>query len=83
MIWLTDAKYLNDYKIRIKFNDDKEVIVDLEKHLEGSIFKPLKDLEYFKQVKFNPDSDTIEWENGADFAPVFLYEIGKVITKIA
>lgn len=83
MVWLIDAKYLNDYKIWLKFNDNQEMVVDLEKHLDGLIFEPLKKVEYFKQVKFNSDSDTIEWENGADFAPAFLYEIGEVITKSA
>lgn len=83
MIWLIDAKYFSGYKIWLKFNDNKEMIVDLEKHLEGSIFEPLKNIEYFKQVKFNPDSDTIEWENGADFSPTFLHEIGKLISNIA
>lgn len=83
MIWLIDAKYVSDYKIWIKFNNNKEMIVNLEKHLEGAIFEPLKNIEYFKQVKFSSDSDTIEWENGADFAPVFLHEIGELISKTA
>lgn len=83
MVWLIDAKYLNEYKIWIKFNDNKEMIVDLEKYLEGTIFAPLKSIEYFKKVIFNSDSETIEWENGADFAPIFLHEIGEVISKIA
>lgn len=83
MIWLVNGKYLNDYKVLVEFNDNKEMIVDLENHLEGEIFEPLKDMDYFKQVKFNPESETIEWENGADFAPVFLYEIGQVISKTA
>jgi len=32
-------------------------------------------LDYFKnfQIKYN----TIEWENGADYAPEYLYEIGE------
>lgn len=72
MICLIDAKYLNDYKIWVKFNDNTEMIVNLEEYLDGTIFEPLKNVEQFKQVKFNPDSDTIEWDNGADFAPVFL-----------
>ena len=34
------------------------------------IFKPLKNVEYFRQfvVRYN----TLDWQNGADFAPVFL-----------
>jgi len=40
----------------------------------GSVYTPLKDIDYFKRfsIKFN----TVEWENGADFAPEYLYEIG-------
>ena len=46
--------------------------------LNGKIFQPLKDNNYFKtfSIKFN----TIEWDNGADFAPEYLYQIG-VMTK--
>lgn len=83
MVWLIDAKYLNDYKIWVKFNDNTEMIVNLEEYLDGTIFEPLKNVEQFKQVKFNPDSDTIEWDNGADFAPVFLREIGESVFKTA
>jgi hypothetical protein len=39
------------------------------------IFSPLIDKEYFKNfsLRFN----TICWENEADFAPEFLYELGE------
>ncbi len=68
------AKYLNGYKISLLFNNGVSKKVDLEKELIGKIFEPLKDKDYFKTftIKFN----TIEWENGADFAPEYLYEIG-------
>lgn len=39
--------------------------------LWGEVFEPLKDVEKFKNFRLNPF--TIEWENGADFAPENLY----------
>jgi len=50
-----------------------EGVVDLKNHLKGEIFIPLKDINYFKQ--FALDGWTITWENGADFAPEFLYKL--------
>jgi len=72
---VTQASYVTDFKVSLKFNDGVEMIVDLEKELIGSAFTPLKDKEKFK--KFAVVFNTIEWENGADFAPEYLYEIGK------
>lgn len=71
------AEYLNEYKIKLWFNNDVIKVVDLSDSLKGEAFSPLKNTEYFKSftIKFN----TIEWENGADFAPEYLYEIGDVI----
>ncbi|MEN9443750.1 MAG: hypothetical protein RIS47_640 [Bacteroidota bacterium] len=69
------AKYLEDFLVFVEFNNGVTKTINLENELVGSIFEPLKDKNYFKlfSVKFN----TIEWENGADFAPEYLYEIGK------
>lgn len=70
---VTQAEYLEGYKVMLLFNNGERRIVDLSSSLQGEIFAPLKDLDYFKRfsIKFN----TIEWENGADFAPEYLYEI--------
>ena len=70
MIWVTEAAYIKDYLIRIIFNDGVEKIVDLKNELDEGIFIPLKDKEYFKN--FHISANTIEWENGADFAPEYL-----------
>ncbi len=78
MIWIVGANYLGDYKVFVRFNDGKEAEIDLEEYIksksEGTIFAPLKNLENFKTVRFNSDTDTIEWANGADIAPERLYE---------
>lgn len=78
-----DAKYLYGFTLELKFNDGKIKRVDLEKHLEGEIFQPLRNVDYFKTVKVYPEHDTIYWDNGADFAPEFLYEIGENITTVS
>ncbi|MBK8806044.1 MAG: DUF2442 domain-containing protein [Bacteroidales bacterium] len=71
------AEYLIDFKIFIEFSDGVSKTIDLEKELDGTVFEPLRNIEYFKTftIKFN----TIEWDNGADFAPEYLYEIGENI----
>ena len=80
---ITSATYLEDYRLRLEFSDGSIKEVDLHQDLLGEVFEPLKDLELFKQVALNPVSGTIEWPNGADFAPEHLYAIGKDIKKIA
>jgi hypothetical protein len=74
-----DAKYETEYKIRIKFNDGTVGIVDLYNDLWGKMFEPLKDVNVFKNFRVSEILNTIEWENGADFAPEFLFD--KIINK--
>ena len=80
---VTGVTYLEDYKLRVEFDDGVVKDVDLSDELYGEIFEPLKQIEFFKQVTVNPDTNTIEWPNGADFAPEFLYEIGEEVRKVA
>ena len=76
MRWVTEATYLGGYKVKIRFDNGESKVVDLQPHLDGPIFEPLKDLDFFKSFYVNDDLDTIVWPNNADFAPDFLYEIG-------
>jgi hypothetical protein len=80
---VTSLTYLEGYRLRLHFNDGTIKDVDLRKELYGEVFEPLQDIELFKQVKVNPDAGTIEWPDGADFAPEFLHKIGKEVRKIA
>jgi len=80
---VTEVTHLGEYKLRLKFNDGTIKDVNLKGELYGEVFEPLKDVEMFKRVKVNQDTNTIEWETGADFAPEFLYEIGKEVQKAA
>jgi len=80
---VTHVSYLKEYQLRLEFNDGKIKDLDLRDELYGEIFEALKDIEFFEKVGVNPDTGTIEWPNGADFAPEFLYEMGEEVRKSA
>ena len=71
---IIDLSYVSDYKIWLKFDDGKEGEIDLKGELWGEVFQPLRDLSVFKKVRLDAELGTICWENGADFAPEFLYD---------
>jgi len=74
MLEVKSAKYLSEYKILVHFNTGEKKLVDLSHSLVGKVFQPLINTSYFSSFKIN--FNTIEWDNGADFAPEYLYELG-------
>jgi hypothetical protein len=73
MQWVIKVKYLYDYKLELEFNDGKVKTIDFSKFVGGSgIFKPLKNLDYFKTVSIDSCGNSICWENGADICPDIL-----------
>ena len=75
---VTQARYVADYTIWVRFNDGVEGEVNLSSELQGPIFEPLKNLEVFCQFSVHPELRTLVWSNGADFAPEFLYSSVKI-----
>lgn len=80
---VTRVTHLKAYELEVEFSDGVVKKADLSRELHGEVFEPLKDPEFFKQVAVNQETNTIEWPNGADFAPEFLYEIGKEVKQVA
>ena len=76
---ISSASYIRDYIIHVRFSDGTEGEVDLQDELDGPIFRPLKDMKYFKKFAVHPELHTLTWPNGADFAPEFLYEKIQII----
>lgn len=74
IITVEDVEYINDYILRLRFSNGAVKIVDIFPLLNGPIFEPLKDKHNF--IQFGLTGGTIEWYNGADFAPEYLYEKG-------
>lgn len=69
------ATYLAQYRLELIFHEDMVRIVDLSNELKGEIFEPLKNQKYFKN--FQIKTNTLEWKNGVDFAPEYLFLISK------
>ena len=83
MLHVTDAKYLSEYRVKLVFNDGTRGIVDLKSKLTGPIFEQLLDLTLFSQCYVHPETDTLTWPNGADFAPEYLIDQMIPETEIA
>ncbi len=72
---VTRADYRGEYRIHLTFNDGTERTIDFGRWLDGPVFEPLKDAEYFQ--RFFLDGGTVAWPNGADIAPETLYAHAK------
>lgn len=77
------VRYLGDYKLRLDFSNGLTRDVDLARELHGEVFEPLRDRSVFRLVRVNPETGTIEWPNGADLAPEFLFETGTTVEHVA
>lgn len=74
MLRVIDVDYIKDYELLLTFSDGQKKRVDLQPYLTGEVFAELLDKEKF--IQYGLTRVTIEWSNGADLAPEFLYEIG-------
>ncbi|HEX6602244.1 MAG TPA: DUF2442 domain-containing protein [Solirubrobacterales bacterium] len=71
---LTEATPSKDYTVHVGFEDGLTADVDLAYLLDyGGVFEPLRDLDYFRQLRADGEAGTIVWPNDADIAPETLY----------
>lgn len=75
MHYITAVRYESGFKLCLRFEDGLWRIADLEEHLDGEVFEPLKHISRFRTAHLNEEIDTVVWDNGADMSPDFLYEI--------
>ena len=67
IVRVVDAEYVRDYRIRLRFSDGVEKIVDFSRWLHGEVFQPLAAKREFR--RFFVSGGTVCWPNGADIAP--------------
>ena len=70
---IRDVRCVDAYWLELGFSDGRRGIADLEAELVGPVFSQLLDPDLFRRVVVNAELGTIQWANGADFAPEFLY----------
>lgn len=75
LIDVVDVRALDGHKLELTFKDGLTATVDRDHVIRSfdGVFAPLKDLEYFRLVRVDPEIGTIVWPNGADLCPDVLY----------
>ncbi|MDR2231915.1 MAG: DUF2442 domain-containing protein [Tannerella sp.] len=80
LLRVVDVEYIKDHIMRLEFNDGKVKIIDFLPLLKGKMYEPLKNRDNF--IQFGLTDWTLEWYNGADFDPEYLYECETYSKKI-
>jgi hypothetical protein len=66
---------IRDRILLLTFANGERRLIDIAAHFKFfGVFEPLKDDLFFRSVRINPESGTIEWPNGADMCPDVLYD---------
>ncbi len=73
MLHIVKVRVERSNVLSVEFSDGTAKTVDVGPLLEGPVFEPLRDPEYFAKVTLDPIFETAIWPNGADLAPEALY----------
>ena len=83
---VSDVQILGDYRLELFFTDGTHGELDFRARIvgRGGVFKPLQDVEFFRQVTVDREAGTLVWPNGVDFCPDVLYSevTGRPIMEI-
>ena len=60
-----------DFTLTIVFDNGEEGILDMKPYLGFGVFQRIAEYEHFKTVRVS--FDTIEWDQGVDLDPEFVY----------
>jgi len=75
---ITEAKVVGPHILSLTFNDGTRKTVDVFPLLDGQVFEPLRNPEFFARAAWDPVSGTVFWPNDADFAPEALNALSAV-----
>ena len=78
---VTAVSCLGPTTLLVTFQDGSLRRVELADELWGEAFEPLRAPGFFRHVRVNPETGTVEWPNGADLAPGFLHRHGTEVQR--
>ena len=64
-----------DFSLIIVLDNGEKRTLDMKPYLDFGVFKKIRDYEKFKRVRVA--FDTIEWDEGIDLDPEFIYAKSK------
>ena len=69
------VRHVGEYRLELSFTDGVTGRLDLKDQVvgRGGVFTPFEDIEFFKQVRVDPEAGTLVWPNKVDFCPDVLY----------
>jgi hypothetical protein len=72
---ITRVQHVKGFRLKITFADGKEGELDFADRIlgRGGVFIPLQEVEFFKQVRVDPEAGTLIWPNDVDLDPDVLY----------
>ena len=79
---VTSVRHLGGHRLAVAFTDGTEREVDLSDELTGEVFEPLRNEAAFAGAYVDPETRTVSWPNGADFATEFLREISRELAPV-
>lgn len=83
IIYIKSVSVVSSGVIQVEFDNGVSKEIDLRPLMQGQMYSPLAEFDFFKQVKIDPESKTIVWPNGADFDPETLYNWDSVRDELA
>ncbi len=81
---IQEIKTVTPFCLTLRFNTGEIIKVNLEQQLRAwsqspqSKFRELLEPNYFRSVKLNHEIGAVYWDNGLDFCPDVLYQMGVV-----
>jgi len=72
---IVEVKHIEEYYLRLVFDNGEKAKLDFKDRVigRGGVFAALEEIEFFSQVKVDPEIGTLVWPNEVDFCPDVLY----------